>query len=77
MDNPNPIDTEAWILWESLRAQLRSERKAQGMTQVQLGELLGLNGRTISYYESDSRSMPNLATFIRWTSVLGKGVCLK
>ena len=41
-----------------LGSKLTEWRKARGLTQVELGELLGVSQRMITYYENDAQKLP-------------------
>lgn len=51
-------------------ARLKEARKAKGITQDELGEILGLSKAAISLYESEKRN-PKLETIIEMMYVLG------
>lgn len=49
--------------------RIKEARKAKGLSQEQLGEILNVSKTTISWYESDSRT-PTLEHFDKLTEVL-------
>ena len=51
-------------------SRLKEARKAKGITQDELGEILGLSKAAISLYESERRN-PKLETIIEMMYVLG------
>lgn len=51
-------------------SRLKDARKAKGITQEKLGEVLGLSKAAISLYESERRN-PKLETIIEMMYVLG------
>ncbi|MCQ2536516.1 MAG: helix-turn-helix transcriptional regulator [Lachnospiraceae bacterium] len=63
------------ILGEIL-AELIKERKAQGITQVKLAEMTGMQAPNIALLETGSR-IPTLKTIARYADALGKEINIK
>ena len=52
------ISTEERLFFVELGGRISELRKAQGMTQVQLAEVLGVAQQTLQAYEGGARRMP-------------------
>lgn len=52
-----------------LGQKIREARLAKGLSQAQLGKIIGVSKVTISWYESNSRT-PNLENFAKLTEAL-------
>lgn len=52
------ISTEERLFFVELGGRIADLRKAQGMTQVQLAEVLGVAQQTLQAYEGGARRMP-------------------
>ncbi|CAM4098881.1 helix-turn-helix domain-containing protein [Paenibacillus alkaliterrae] len=56
---------------EMFGERLKLRRKSRGLTQNQLGEMVGCTGRCISHYEKNFYE-PNVFTLLRIAEVLGE-----
>lgn len=66
----SPEESAAKPLPEQLRAQLREARKAKGLSQAELGKLLGITGTQVYRIESGQRGS-RLTTVQRWLQECG------
>ena len=58
------------IAWEHEVARLRDLRKAQGLTQMGLAELLECSQAGLHEWETGKRQ-PRITTWLRWREALG------
>ena len=56
-----------------LGKRLRALRKARGLTQQELGELLGVSASAVGMYEQGRRE-PDLATLVKLADIFGVSV---
>jgi transcriptional regulator with XRE-family HTH domain len=71
-----PIDpVPAWVLVHrrAVGARIREERRHAGLSQVQLGERVGRDHKTISRWENGHRT-PSLDDLVRIAHALGTAV---
>ena len=54
----------------SIAVKIREKRKAERMTTIQLGEILGVTASTITNWEKGTRC-PDLKTLVRLTQIFG------
>ncbi|GLY08217.1 hypothetical protein Acsp01_85960 [Actinoplanes sp. NBRC 101535] len=62
---------EVLVRWEAFRAGMRRRRVERGLTQVALAARMGRSQDFVSYLESNSRSVPEMATVMLWADALG------
>ena len=54
----------------SIAVKIREKRKAERMTTIQLGEILGVTASTITNWERGTRC-PDLKTLVKLTEIFG------
>lgn len=54
----------------SIAVKIREKRKAERMTTIQLGEILGVTASTITNWEKGTRC-PDLKTLVKLTQIFG------
>lgn len=54
----------------SIAVKIREKRKAERMTTIQLGEILGVTASTITNWEKGTRC-PDLKTLVKLTKIFG------
>ena len=54
----------------SIAVKIREKRKAERMTTIQLGEILGVTASTITNWEKGTRC-PDLKTLVKLTEIFG------
>lgn len=56
--------------WHGIRLSLKQARKDQGLTQKELGVLMGVSSDSVRFLENKTNAFPNVTRVLRWAAAL-------